>query len=268
MSGINNIMNSKKLEKSRGIVAFAYNVDTIDYVAIARNTLELASKQLGIPYTLITDQELQNDSDTNRYDIDTGEFVKWRNVGRHHAYELSPYYETLVIDVDYLILDSTLNKIFDIDWDYLLARNSTALTVEWPTRMGENSLPYVWATVFAFRKTPRACLFFELVGRIQRNYAYYCALFNVHERNFRNDYAFAMADVILNGYALDKKSIPGSVLAIDQPIDSIKFENGKVIVKDKNKSYVLPQTNLHVMSKAYLQSQDCKNFIDRVLNES
>ena len=260
--------NSKKLEKSRGIVAFAYNVDTVDYVSIAKNTLALASQQLGLPYTLITDKELENTHYTMRCDIDTGEFIKWRNVGRYHAYQLSPYDETLVIDVDYLILDSNLNKIFDIDWDYLLARNSVALTANWPAKMGENSLPYVWATVFAFRKTPRAKMYFDLVGRIQRNYAYYSALFNVDGRNFRNDYAFAMADTILNGYAVDKKSVPGSIVAIDQSITSLDYVNGRVVVRDQNKAYVLPKTNLHVMSKAYLQSNDCENFINKVLNES
>lgn len=260
--------NSKKLEKSRGIVAFAYNVDTIDYVAIATNTLELASKKLNLPYTLITDQELENSHYTMRCDIDTGEFVKWRNVGRHHAYDLSPYNETLVIDVDYLILNSNLNKIFDVEWDYLLARDSTALTTTWPKTMGDTSLPYVWATVFAFRKTPRAKMYFNLVGRIQRNYAYYCALFNVQERNFRNDYAFAMADIILNGYTIDKKSIPENILAINQSIERINLIDRKIVVKDKNKSYVLPQTNLHIMSKAYLQSENCKNFINQIIDES
>lgn len=260
--------NSKKLEKSRGIVAFAYNVDTIDYVSIAKRTLDLASEKLSLPYTIITDQELENTHYTMRCDIDTGEFIKWRNVGRHHAYDLSPYSETLVIDVDYLILNDNLNKIFNCDWDYLLARDSTALTTKWPKTMGEASLPYVWATVFAFRKTPRAQLFFDLVGRIQRNYAYYCALFNVQQRNFRNDFAFAMADIILNGYVLDKKNIPENILAIDQPIESIELVDGKVIVKDKTRAYVLPKTNLHVMSKAYLQSENCKNFIDRVSNDS
>jgi hypothetical protein len=256
----------KKLEKSRGILAFAYNVSTIDYVSIAKNTLALASHKLGIPYTLITDAELKNDLYTNRHDIDTGNFIKWRNTGRYHAYELSPYEETLVIDVDYLILDNSLNKIFNTDWDYLLSRDSIALTTNWPTAMGENSLPYVWATVFAFRKTARTQMYFELIGRIQRNYAYYCALFNVQERNFRNDYAFAIADIILNGYALDKKTIPGKIVAIDQPITSLDLRDGKVIVKDINRSYVLPQTNLHVMSKAYLQSENCKNFINQVLD--
>lgn len=260
--------NLKKSEKSRGIVAFAHNVDTVDYVAIAKITLELAGKKLGLPYTLITDQELKNDSHNMRHDIDTGEFIEWRNVGRHHAYELSPYDETLVIDVDYLVLDQNLNKIFNIDWDYLLARHSCALTTAWPIRMGETSLPYVWATVFAFRKTPRAKMFFDLVGRIQRNYSYYRALFNIDNRNFRNDFAFAIADVILNGYTVDQTSIPGSIIAVDQSIDSIDLTNGKIVVKDKNKSYVLPCTNLHVMSKAYLQSDNFKSFVSKVIDAS
>jgi hypothetical protein len=259
---------SKKLEKSRGIVAFAYNVDTIDYVSIARSTLALASKQLNLPYTLITDRELKNELHTMRHDVDTGEFIKWRNVGRHHAYDLSPYEETLVIDVDYLILDTNLNKIFDVNWDYLLARNSHALTAQWSSTMGSNSLPYVWATVFAFRKTEKSKMYFDLIGRIQRNYAYYCALFNVDGRNYRNDYAFAMADTILNGYTIGKKSIPGSILAVDQSIQSMTVRDKRIVVKDKNKSYVLPRTNLHVMSKAYLQGDDFKILVDQLINEA
>ena len=167
-----------------------------------------------------------------------------------------------------MIIDNNLNKIFDVKWDYLLARHSHALTATWSDTMGKNSLPYVWATVFAFRKTARAQMYFDLIGRIQRNYAYYCALFNVDGRNYRNDYAFAMADIILNGYSVGNKSIPGSILAIDQPVQTIDIKDGHIVVKDKIKSYVLPQTNLHVMSKAYLQSNDCKNFINKLLDES
>jgi hypothetical protein len=133
--------------------------------------------------------------------------------------------------------------------------------------MGSNSLPYVWATVFAFRKTEKSKMYFDLIGRIQRNYAYYCALFNVDSRNYRNDYAFAIADTILNGYAIETKSIPGSILAVDQSIQSMTVKDKHIVVKDKNKSYVLPHTNLHVMSKAYLQSDDFKILVDRLINE-
>lgn len=254
----------KKLEKSKGLLAFAYNVDTIDYVSIAHKTLELASKKLNLPYTLITDAEYKNTLSNTRYDIDTNEFINWRNIGRQAAFKLSPYDETLVIDVDYLIVDNTLNKIFDLEWDYLLQRNSFALTTTWPDTMGEQSLKYVWATVFAFRKTPKAKLFFELIDRIQNNYAYYCALFKVEQRNFRNDYAFAMADIILNGYTIEANSIPENMLAVNQVIDKIDLDNGKFIIKDNQRSYVIPLMNLHIMSKAYLQSENFKKLIEKL----
>lgn len=259
---------SKKSEKSRGILAFAYNVDTIDYVAIAKQTLDLASKKLGLPYTIITEKEFENKNQNSRYDIDTEKFIQWRNIGRHNAYDLSPYQETLVIDVDYLIADDTLNKIFDIEWDYILQRKSFALTTEWPALMGAKSLPYVWATVFAFRKTKRAQMYFNLIGRIQRNYAYYCALFNVEQRNFRNDYAFAMADIILNGYAVSNHSIPDNMLAVNQSIKSITLQDNKFVIKDQGKSYVVPVMNLHLMSKKYLQSNNFKVLIKKLINES
>jgi hypothetical protein len=127
--------------------------------------------------------------------------------------------------------------------------------------MGPNSLPFVWATVFAFRKTPKAKLFFELVGRIQNNYWHYIKLFNIRERNYRNDYAFAIADYIINGYKIESSSIPGTMLTVDQLINSIKIDDNQVIIKDNNKSYVLPFINMHIMSKSYLQSDNFKDLV-------
>lgn len=258
---------SKNKEKSRGILAFAFNTETTDYVSIANKTLSVASKVLGLPHTLITDiddSQLHN----TRFDIDLNKFVQWRNFGRHYAYELSPYDETLVIDVDYLILDKNLLKIFDTPWDYLLQRNSHALTVEWPPTMGEHSLPYVWATIFAFRKTDKAKRYFNLIERIKSNYHYYRDLFNIEERNYRNDYAFAIADIILNGFVVETNSIPGSMLAVDQSINSITLKENSLIVRDPNKAYIVPKTNLHLMSKSYLQSDNFTQLVQEILNES
>jgi hypothetical protein len=128
--------------------------------------------------------------------------------------------------------------------------------------MGAHSLPYVWATVFAFRKTARAKTFFDLVQRIEANYHYYRELFNVESRSYRNDYAFAMADVILNGFAVSNVSIPGPMLNILQPIESMKLHSNQVVIKDKHSAYVVPQMNMHVMGKAYLQSENFKEFIN------
>jgi len=258
--------NSKKLEKSRGIVAFALNTETTDYVSIAEKTLSVASKTLGLPYTLITDLS-DNLYSNQRFDVDLNTFVPWRNFNRCSAYELSPYDETLVIDVDFLVVDRSLLNIFNCKWDYLLHRKSHALTADWPTSMGEHSLPYIWATVFAFRKTDKSRTFFNLVNRIQENYSYYRSLFNIQERNYRNDYAFAIADIIINGYIVDGKSIPGSILAINQPIHTIENQKRNFLVRDKDRAYVIPKTNLHIMSKSYLQSDDFNELVEVLLNE-
>lgn len=254
--------NLNKLEKSRGILAFAINTPTTDYRKIAYRTLSIASRVLNLPYTLITDTEINNSN--TRFDVDTGTFVEWRNFNRCTVYDISPYDETLVIDVDYLILNDSLLKIFDHSWDYLLQRKSYSVTDDWPKTMGPNSLPYVWATVFAFRKTDRAKLFFNLVQRIQNNYSYYRLLFNIQERNFRNDYAFAIADIVLNGYIISPVGMPEDLLAFNRPITEMKLQQNKIVVRDENNTFVVPRTNLHIMSKAYLLSDNFGKLINEL----
>ena len=257
-------MNLNESEKSRGIVAFAANTDSTDYVAIANLTVPLAARVLGLPYTIITEEYINDYAYTNyRYDTDSEEFVQWRNIGRNLAYELSPYNETLVIDIDYIVQDQELLKIFELQWDYLLMRNARSLNNEYISpNMGSRGLPFVWATVFAFRKTPKAELFFNLVARIQNNYHYYRELFNVDSRQYRNDYAFAIADIILNGYQIQYTSIPGPLLNITHAINSMTVENNKVIIKDTDRAYVIPKMNMHLMNKQYLQGENFKEFVN------
>ena len=254
------MLNSENSEKSRGILAFATNTTDIDYVSMAQQTLRLAGKMLNLPWTLVT-ADTPASYHNQRYCIDHGNFIPWNNLGRYQAYDLSPYAETLVIDADYLVLDDNLLKIFQIPFDYLLQRRSHALTQDWPATMGSAGLPLIWATVFAFRKTPRAQMFFDLIRRIQENYSYYQVLFNVEQRNFRNDYAFSMADIILNGYALSDISIPGSMLTIDQSITALNLNSDTITIRDEDRAYVIPRTNMHVMSKNYLQSENFQEFV-------
>jgi hypothetical protein len=260
------MQNSNALEKSRGILAFAINTADTDYVSIANQTVDLASRVLGLPSTIITQDHMANKNWHNyRHDVDLGRPVEWKNFGRNLRYDLSPYDETLVIDVDYVIQDKSLLKIFDTPWDYLLQREARSLNDEpVPNLMGSYSLPYVWATVFAFRKTARAKIFFDLVKRIESNYHYYRELFNAESRSYRNDYAFAMADVIINGFKISKNSIPGPMLNILQPIESITAHGNQVVIKDQHLAYVIPRMNMHVMSKAYLQSKNFREFVEHV----
>jgi hypothetical protein len=257
------MQNSNALEKSRGIVALAVNTASTDYESIAHQTVALASRVLGLPYTIITEDMIKDKIYHNtRFDVDTGQFVEWKNMGRSLVYALSPYDETLVIDVDYVVQDQSLLSVFETEWDYILTRDCVNLDDQLiPETMGPHSLPYVWATVFAFRKTPKSQMFFELVDRVQNNYHYYRDLYKIDTRNYRNDYAFAIADHILNGFVLQRSGMPFRLLNVLQPIHTIEVRNNQLIIKDQARAYVIPRMNLHVMSKSYLQSDNFKKFV-------
>ncbi len=225
--------NSNAYARSNtGIVIYAFNTDAVDYVKIADRSASVARKTLNLPVTLITDKtanpEFDYDSvklidtpvDTYRLNSELKETV-WRNRGRSTVYHHSPYDTTILIDSDYLILDDSLTKLLDLDMDYLVYdRVDSDTGID--RFMGATSIPFIWATVCVFRKTSLAEQFFDLVGRIERNYNYYRLLYNIREGNYRNDYAFTIADNVLNGYSKDKRRyIPWPMNLITKNISSV-----------------------------------------------
>ena len=268
------MMNSKNLEKStsttRGVVVFAFNTETVDYVKIADCTSQLASMRLDLPITLITD----HDADPKfRYDniitIDKqGDnfrdgSVQWRNLGRHYAYALSPYQDTILLDTDYLVLDNSLNTLFETEFDYKLMHHNSNYKGGVYEQMGNTSLPFVWATVVLFRKSKRTELLFDLVAKIQRNYNYYRSLYNIREGNYRNDYAFAIANNILSGYSLNEdQGIPWRMFSIEEKIDQMLYDDNFLYVYSEGTGRVVPRQNIHIMDKQYLQSQDFEQLIN------
>lgn len=263
--------NSKRLEKSKGVVVFAFNTH-VDYVAIADETSKLIQHNLKLPVTLVTDHDsrpkfaydrvIRVDPQGSTYRTEDST-VQWRNFGRYLAYELSPYDETIVLDTDYLVLDDSLLKLFETDWDYKLMHHNSDENGASYEMMGETSLPYIWATVVLFRKSARAQMLFELVGKIQRNYKYYRLLYNIREGNYRNDYAFAIANIILSGYNINEsQGIPWKMFTLNNKIERL-VDNGNKIssyFKEGN-PLVLPKQNIHVMDKTYLQTEHFRNFV-------
>lgn len=269
--------NSDVPEKSKGVVLFAFN-STINYVSIAEKCARLVEFYLKLPVTLITDstEEIQYKFDNiilaeNTLDNYKSAFdsTKWRNANRYQAYELSPYDETLLIDTDYLVMDNSLLSLFEQTADYQIMAHNKTPTDTWNLNMGNTSLPYLWATVIMFKKTLKSKLLFDLVGRIQRNYNYYIKLYNIRERNFRNDYAFTIANVILNGYELNtpENYIPWTMLTIDTDVSAIQKHTEFIIVRHEDKAYMLPKQNIHVMDKKYLESDNFTKLVDTLCRE-
>ena len=267
--------NSNASEKSKGVVVFAFNTSHVDYVALADETSKLTSRNLKLPITLITDHNstpkfaydkiVRVDSQSGNTRSDGGVTKEWRNFGRYLAYELSPYDTTILLDSDYLVLDQSLLTLLQQDFDYRLMHNSHNYKETLYQKMGEVGLPFVWATVVLFKKTELSEQYFNLIGRVQRNYNYYKTLFNGNG-TYRNDYAFAMANIILNGYSLAQhKSIPWSMLTVEQPIENIDIKNDFLVIRHRNRAEVVARQNVHVMDKDYLTSDKFKEFVNNVL---
>lgn len=246
--------------KSKGVMLFATNTDTVDYVAIAHRAERLINHYLDLPVTVV--ESLQN-TKNKRYNIDSGLFESWNNKGRGTAYELSPYDQTLLIDSDYLIFDNNLLKILDTLQDYTIAKQNKFIDGSQPRLMGKYSLPTLWATVIAFNKTARSQALFDLVKRIERNYPYYWRLYNVDATNFRNDFAFTIADNILNGYTQDTRNyLPWPIITVNRPIQRLSLEKNKFFLETNDQGYVLPKQSLHVMSKEYLLGDELAALIE------
>lgn len=274
------MQHSKKLEKSKGIILFAFNNKDTNYVDIAEQAVKLINKSIGLPVTLVTGPDeivafdvhtlirVDNKKTNTRFSTDKNKTVEWKNFGRYLAYKFSPYDETLLLDTDYLVLSDNLLKYFETEWDYLFpSRNINLGQPEIIDTMGAFSLPYVWATTIAFRKTEKTEMLFELVSRIQDNYPYYRKLYSIANTHFRNDYAFAIADYILNGYSANiKTKMHHSLTTVIGQVKSISQNKGMLHIKYDSTALVSPVQDLHVLSKDYLLSKDFTQFVEGFCN--
>jgi hypothetical protein len=85
----------------------------------------------------------------------------------------------------------------------------------------------------------------------------------LREENFRNDYAFTIADNIINGYATGP-GIPWTMLTIENLVKKIEIKNNMLVVREQDTAHVLAQQSLHIMDKDYLQSNDYVKFVDQI----
>lgn len=255
--------NLKRSENSKGVLIYATNTDTVDYLSIANINRRLIEHYLKLPVTIISSTV----SDNRRYNIDSLKFEQWNNLGRHNAFEDSPYDITLLLDCDYLIFDRALLKILDLCTGYKIARHNDFVETAAPDKIHRYSLPQLWATVVAFDRSKQSELLFDLVGKIQRNYGYYTKLYNIPAGNYRNDFAFTIADNIINGYCQDPINyLPWPIVSITKPIQSLTLNQNKFFLKINDKGYVLPKQNLHIMSKAWFSTDDCSNVVRTALD--
>ena len=259
-----------------GALLFAFNTGTTDYLKIAEFSARNIKRWLNIPTTVVTDTEFQSDAfDTiivennklvsKRYFDDYKSTVDWRNAGRHDAYNLTPYEQTLLLDVDYIVASNQLKTILSSNEEFLCHDSVVEIsgTKGKNATFGTVSMPMYWATVIMFRKTEFSKTIFELMHMVENNFEHYANLFGFSKQPYRNDYALSIALSIVSGHVIsDKNTIPWSMINI-HPEHDVKKIKTDCYEATYNKSdqrgqriyrNTFENQDIHVMSKLSLEN--------------
>lgn len=246
-----------------GVLLYCFNTESYRYDKIATKTVPLLRRNLGLEITIVTNEETRAhlpEMEGVEYKMivnQTGNTINqkpWHNLDRHRAYELSPYEKTILVDIDYFCYSDYLLRLAQTDQDFMVHDAVHDVTGHDSYRFSRNSMiPMVWATVIIFKKTHRAKAIFDMVRHVKERYPYYCDLYRIDFRNFRNDYAFAIALHQIGGFrgyeTIPNKlpTLPGSAVVTEVSDTHIawnhqgrhgKISGNDVHVIDKGVAYV------------------------------
>jgi hypothetical protein len=91
-------------------------------------------------------------------------------------------------------------------------------------------------------------------------------LYNIREGNYRNDYAFAIANNLVNGYNLNEQAgIPWKMFTFTRPVQSLEVNGNFMYVKLEDTATIalaVAKQSVHIMDKEYLQSDDFEKFVE------
>ena len=243
---------------STGVLLYCFNTPTCEYHKIAEHCVELIKKNLRLEITIVTNFETYKKFkplgmiNYKLFENETGNKrgkEQWHNLDRCHAYELSPYDTTILMDIDYLPFTDNLLEYLNVDDDFLLHDKIHDLTGKGVYNFRDNSIiPMVWATVIVFKKTKRAKSIFEAVKYIKKHYQYFLDLYRIDFRNFRNDYAFSMALNQVNGH-LQQKFLPGKLPTLPAIAKVTEINETGIVFKYDDKINYIKNQDVHILDK-------------------
>lgn len=203
-----------KEKMKRGILLFAFNSSACDYYKMAVFTAKRVNHFLNLPVTLVTDVVSHEYTFDNVINVppdknNVRDGGVWINKGRYMAYDLSPYDDTIIIDVDYLINSNSLLKLFDLSTDFCCHEQTNFLLQPNSSQelLNSRSFNTLWATVVMFRKSQKAKTIFNAWKMIQDNYEHYSNIHGFVPNMFRNDYAVTLATRLIDGHLRCNESI-------------------------------------------------------------
>jgi len=248
---------------SRGVLLYAFNNGTTDYLSMARWSAKRIERFLGLPTTIISDQDDAELGGTRVFNATRG-IEPWYNASRNRAWDHSPYDETIVLDVDYIVNSEILNLLFEVDKPFMIHQHASDITRRSSflelDRFGEHRFPSRWATVMYFNRHETAKEVFDTVEMIKRDWKHYGDLYKFRSDTFRNDWAFSIALGLLGGHVESNKClIPWPLVTASTDVDVRAGEKEDTFVL----SYITAQQkaviqnvkglDLHIMNKQSME---------------
>jgi len=247
----------------RGVLLYAFNNGTTDYLSMAKWSAKRIERFLGLPTTIISDQDDAELGGTRVFNATRGG-EPWYNASRNRAWDHSPYDETIVLDVDYIVNSEILNLLFEVDKPFMIHQHASDITRRSSflelDRFGEHRFPSRWATVMYFNRHETAKEVFDTVEMIKRDWKHYGDLYKFRSTTFRNDWAFSIALGLLGGHVESNKcSIPWPLVTASTDVDVRAGEKEDTFVL----SYITAQQkaviqnvkglDLHIMNKQSME---------------
>jgi hypothetical protein len=245
---------------SQGVLIYCFDDGVTAYHRITNFCISLVKKNLKLPVTVVTnvetadkirghDQTLIIENNKGNTRIYKNKIIPWYNLERIRAYELSPYNETILIDSDYFVYTDNLLELMKSRYDFLLHDQAHDLTNRNHFKNKDMSMiPIVWATVIMFKKNEYCKKIFEMTQHIQHNFDYFYNLYRINFRNYRNDYAFAIALKQISNS--DKQHFIPSAMSM-WPMDTqvIKIDNTGLTFRFNQSINAISNQDVHVLNK-------------------
>jgi hypothetical protein len=265
---------------SKGLLVFAYNNKSIDYIQQAAFLAKRAKEYLDLPLSIVTDdiQYAANWKDlfdeiifckSNAITAKTyndGTMAKhklvFKNDTRPKAYDLTPYEQTVLLDTDYISADDILKNCFDSPNDFMIYKDAYDLAgfrdYSEFKHISDVGVEFYWATCVYFNKCETNKTFFDLVQHVQTYWTHYRQIYRLETPVYRNDHIFSIAIHIMNGFKKGDfaAKMPGRLYyTTDKDIlHKLDGDEFTLLLEKENRmgQYTLANfkgTSLHVMNK-------------------
>lgn len=266
--------------KSKGILCFANNNSAIDYIKQAVYLAKRVKKYLDLPVSLVTSTfdkldpmyhdcfdkiiRIQDDEKNSKRYYDGSQHLQlsFKNNGRLDSYDITPYDQTLILDTDFIICNDKFKNAFNSKLPFQIYKKGTDLchdrNLQEFNYINDTGIDFYWATCVYFEKTSENKIFFNLLKHLRKNWQHYSEVYNLADRNFRNDHLFSIGIHMMNGFTNSDwaKPLPGKMYyTLDRDLllvankEKLQFMIQKSKVNNEFTLASVENCNVHVMNK-------------------